>query len=260
MSTAAALRTASSGEKNFPPQDDIRIYMHSPLLYWWPVWAVGFVMALWTLLGDYHMVLVPAGTEVQGNVITAPAGEQLAEPAVHIARSRIPGGVFVLTLLLVVLFSNASLRGPWALLTGVSAVALIFLIGWLDLWAPLFRWVSLLRVHMNLGAYLAISLPLFLIWVLAVFVFDRRTYMVFSAGQIRIRDELGAGEKVFDAWNASFEKKQYDWFRRLVGWGAGDLVVRTGGVSRETFELPNVPRVGKWLRQIEERLKTRDVV
>jgi hypothetical protein len=113
---------------------------------------------------------------------------------------------------------------------------------------------------MNLGAYLTVSLPLFLIWVLAVFVFDRRTYMVFSAGQIRIRDELGSGEKVFDAWNASFEKKQYDWFRRLVGWGAGDLVVRTGGASREVFELPNVSRVGKWLWQIEERLKTRDVV
>lgn len=258
MSTTP-LRAVSPDAAKSRARGDIRIYTHSPLLYWWPVWAVGLLMALWTYLGDYHMVLVPQGTRVQDNVLTAPVGEQLAVPRVHVARSPIPGAVFVLTLLLVVLFSNASLRGPWALFTAATLTALVLLLAWLDLWASLFRWVSLLRIHLNLGAYLAISLPLLLMWFLAVFVFDRRTYMVFSAGQIRIRDELGVGEKVFDAWNASFEKKQYDWFRRLAGWGAGDLVVRAGGVSREVFELPNVPRVGKWLKEIERRLKTRDV-
>lgn len=240
------------------PEADITIYMHSSLLYWWPVWAVGFLMAFWTAVGDYHMVLVPRAAEINGNVITVPSGKQFAAPFVHVARSRIPGTVFVVTLLVVIVFSNASLRGPWALFALVTILALVFLVGWLDLWNPLFRWVGLLRVHLNLGAYLTISIPLCLIWFLIVFVFDRRTYMVFSAGQVRIRDELGAGEKVFDAGSVSFEKKQYDPFCRLVGWGAGDLVVRTGG-GREVFELPNIVHVGKWLKQIEVRLQTREV-
>ena len=29
---------------------DLRIYAHSPLLYWWPVWFAGFLAAAWTWL------------------------------------------------------------------------------------------------------------------------------------------------------------------------------------------------------------------
>ena len=31
-----------------PAVRQLRIYSHSSLLYWWPVWAVGYVMALVT--------------------------------------------------------------------------------------------------------------------------------------------------------------------------------------------------------------------
>jgi hypothetical protein len=64
---------------------------------------------------------------------------------------------------------------------------------------------------------------------------------------------------VFDAWTVSFEKKSYNWFHRLVGFGAGDMEIRAGGADRQTYELTNVVRVAKWLGVIEERLKTREV-
>jgi hypothetical protein len=241
-----------------PP--DLKIYSHSPLLYWWPVWAVGFLMALWTWLDNYHMALVPENTVAQANQLIAPEGEILQGPSVHMARSKWPGVIFTLTLLLVVLLSHVWLRGPWALFIAASLAAAVFLGNWLDWWHPLYRWFRLLHVHINLGGYLVISAVLFIAWALAIFVFDRRTYMIFSVGQIRIRDELGDQEKVFDTHSIAFEKRPYDWFRWLVGCGAGDMILRAGGPNPQVIELSNVVRVGKWLHAMEARLRTRDVV
>jgi hypothetical protein len=239
-----------------PP--DITIYSHAPLLYWWPAWAVAFAMALWTYLDGRYMALVPEHTAVEGNRLVAPAGEQLEAPVVRVARSPLPGALFVATLLVIAFFSSASLRGPWTLFFGASVVALVFLFSWLQWWQPLYQWLRLLRIHINLGGYLTFALPLFVVWLLTVFVLDRRTYLTFSAGQVRIGDRLGRQERAFDAMSVVFEKQPYDWFRRLVGWGAGDLVLRAGP-GRDVYELPNVVHIAKWLRRIETRLKTRDV-
>jgi hypothetical protein len=241
-----------------PPE--LKVYSHSPLLYWWPVWAVGFLMALWTWLDNYHMALVPEQTVVKGNMLIAPEGESLQGPSVHMARSKVPGVIFVLTLLLVVIFSHVWLRGPWALFITACLAAVVFLASWLEWWDPLFEWFHLLRIHINLGGYLFIGLTLLVAWAAAVFVFDRRTYLVFSVGQVRVRDELGAAENAYDTTGILFEKRQFDWFRWLVGFGAGDMVIRTGGANPRVLELPNVIRVGTRLRTMEDRLRTKDVV
>lgn len=256
MSTVAPAKVLTEHVEHQP---DIRIYGHSTLLYWWPVWALGFVLALGTYLDNYHLALVPQGTVAEGNRLVAPDGTELAPQVEHVARSTVPGALFVVTLLLTIVFSNASLRGPWALLFATSLVALVLLVNWLHGWGPLYGWLRLLRIHLNLGGYLAIAFPLALIWAATVFVFDRRTYLVFSASQLRVCDRLGEEAKVFDGSRVAFEKRPYNWFHRLVGCGAGDIVLRAGGADREVYELPNVVRVGKWLEKIEYRLKTRDV-
>jgi hypothetical protein len=239
---------------------DFKIYMHSALLYWWPVWAVGFLMALWTALDNHHMLVVPEGTVLEANRVVAPEGVTLQAPVVHMARSKLPGVVFVLTLLAVVILTHVWFRGPWALFMAAAVASVLLLVSWLAWWHPLYQWFSLLRVHINLGGYLVIAATLFVAWGLTVFVFDRRTYLIFSLGQIRIRDELGDQEKAFDTTAITFEKRPYDWFRWLVGWGAGDMVIRTAGAHPQVFELSNVVRVGKWLNVMEQRLRTRDVV
>jgi hypothetical protein len=239
---------------------DLKVYSHSPLLYWWPVWAVGFLMALWTWLDNYHMVLVPENAVVEGNKLVVAEDESLQRPFVHMARSKVPGVVFVVTLLFVIICSHAWLRGPWALFIAACVAAAIFLASWLNWWDPLFQWFHLLRIHINLGGYLVISTVLFVVWALTLFVFDRRTYMIFSIGQVRIRDELGDQEKVFDTHSIAFEKRPYDWFRWLVGFGAGDMIMRVGAPQPQIIELPNVVGVGKRLHAMEERLRTRDVV
>jgi hypothetical protein len=227
---------------------ELRLYAHSGLLYWWPVWAVAFVVAACTALDNHHMVLVPNGAEVTATQVAAPEGKPIVSPLVHVSRSRVPGLVFVLTLLFVVVCMAA------------TAAAVLLLISWFEWWDPLFRWFGLLQVYVNLGGYLLVAVPLLIAWVVTVFFLDRRTYMVLSVGQVRFCDHLGEEERAFDTSHVVFEKRPYDWFRRLVGFGAGDMIIRTGGAQPQTMELRNVVRVGKWMSVIEERLRTKDVV
>ena len=43
---------------------ELKVITHTPLLYWWPVFVVGYLMAFWTYWEDSHVALVPAGTVV----------------------------------------------------------------------------------------------------------------------------------------------------------------------------------------------------
>src|SRR5262249_36015029 len=57
-----------------PAVDEIRVYSHSPLFYWWPVWLFGFLFALITVIDADRLAIVPADSlvvkvPVEGNKI-----------------------------------------------------------------------------------------------------------------------------------------------------------------------------------------------
>jgi hypothetical protein len=237
------------------PAKSLIVYTHSPLLYWWPVWAVGFIMAAWTILENRHMVLVPEGALAADAPIAAESRVPLPTP-VHVSASNVPGTVFALTVITVLAFSGGWLRGWQAYTFLAAAVAAVMLINWVQGWPALARWAGLVRVHISLGGYLLLSTAVFLLWTWQVFVADRWTYVAFSMSQVRVHSEVGQQEQAYDAGGVSFEKQPYDWFRRLIGFGAGDLRMRVGG---QWIELPNVIRVASRLEAIETMLRTKDV-
>jgi hypothetical protein len=95
-----------------------------------------------------------------------------------------------------------------------------------------------------------------------VFYFDTRTYVIVSASQLRVRQYIGQAEKIYDGTNlALFLQPNILVRHRILGlMGAGDLTIRTGGPSSETFEWPNVLFVRSRLRQIEHLLQSREVL
>jgi hypothetical protein len=252
--TTAAATVAASEER------PITIISHSTILYWWPVWAVCLVMAAWTYFDGYVVAFVPHDSAVEGNVLTAPPGTELSSPILRVARSRWPGLILLMALLLSVHLSCASLRGPWGLFGLAIVAVLVLLFNWLHWWDPVLSWFGLLRIHLNMGAYLTLGLPLLVMWAFAFFAFDRRTYAIVTTGQVRVCDELGAAEKVHDVGTVSFEKEPYDWLRWFFGFCAGDVLVRVGGPQTTFYSLINVCCVGSSMKKIERRLRTRDVI
>src|SRR5262249_52968387 len=69
---AGGLSMSSGTQPNTAPADHrptkVVVISHSPLFYWWPVWAVGFGMALLTYMRGDQVAFVPQGTVVERGV------------------------------------------------------------------------------------------------------------------------------------------------------------------------------------------------
>jgi hypothetical protein len=264
-----------------PQPEQVVIISHSPLFYWWPVWAVGFLMAGLTYVYGFQVAFVPRGTvaergrQVEGidgarDVLVAPAGrplppgtdaEELKQPRLRMAASNDLGIIWALTLCLVILVTNIPLRGVWSLMVITAIIFSAIVLALMGLWDPILRAVRVIDVHITGVSYLSISLFLFAAWLITVLIFDRMVYMVFTRGQVRMRTAVSQGETVFDTRGMVVERHRDDLFRHwLLGFGSGDLTVRTGGANTRQLELPNVLGIGRKLALIHTMLQEREVV
>ena len=104
------------------------------------------------------------------------------------------------------------------------------------------------------------SSVLFVLWLINFAIFDRQTYIIFSPGQVRMRLEIGGGETVYDTTGMVIQKQRSDLFRHwILGFGSGDLIIRPSGVANP-IEMPNVLRVGRKVRLIENLVKEKVVL
>ncbi len=187
-----------------------------------------------------------------------PAPEQ---PHVRVANNPYLGSWFFITILVVFVSTHAPLRGLWqwvSVLFIAFVISFVALYGW---WGRIVDWFGLLHIQINMAGYLFLSTWLFAIWAVTFFYFDRLTYMIFSTGQVRVRQAIGEGEKVYDVTNLNLELQPNVIFRhRVLGfYDAGDLIVRTGGPRPGVMHWPNVLLVRSRLRKIERLIQTREV-
>jgi hypothetical protein len=263
--------------------DEVTVVSHSNIFYWWPVWAVGFVMGLWTLAVDRHlMVTVPsdaktyanatvsvedAGVKLEGReVVVLEKGKKLprrfsddkepAQPRVHMARSKNLGVIFCVTLLLVIVITNVPLRGMWSVVVIIMVILLAVILALAGAWEWIVTHLNLLDIRINAGGYFFISTLLLAIWLVALLFFDRQVYIVFAPRSFRVCTEIGGGEKVYDTMGMKLERQRGDLFRHyILGLGSGDMIVKTTGASSEHFDLPNVLFIGKKMQMIDELIR-----
>jgi len=268
------------------PQE-VTVVSHSSLLYWWPVWACGFLMAAITWAEGTLMATVPTGTvadkqqikvrdkdgkdvEEDREVLIAPKGARLSrdiggtkprDPVLHMSRQQSLGVIFFTVVLLVIVITNVPLRGMWSLLIIIGVVTLSLILHLAGLWERIIYYVRVLDVRINMGGYLFLSTILFIIWLVTIVFFDRRVYIIFTPGQFRVCTEIGGGEKVFDTMGMKMEKQQSDFFRHtILGLGAGDLTVKTSGATNEHFDLHNVLWIHSKVAKIEDMLGKKKVM
>jgi hypothetical protein len=268
------------GAKPEKKLDYLVVYGHSNLLYWWPVWLVSFVLAGVTYMEGHQMAVVPRGAVVEHNatvagiagtrdIVVAPEGQtfRLAPeegkkptPGMTVSSNNNLGVIFVATIVLVALTSTILLRGLVSLVAVVLLITLTVtfaLFGW---WNDILAYLGGLDIRMNAAGYLAVGIPLFLAWLVVVLLYDRQIYMVFDQGQIRYVREVGDSEVVMQSEGAIVEKKRNDVFRHwLLGFGTGDLMVRTGGPNGPTIELENVINIGRKLTIINQMVKEKAI-
>lgn len=217
----------------------IRIYSHSTLFYWWPVWVTGFIMAF--------------VTRADGVLVT-----ELAEKGEWFHRSQTPGLIFMAVLFLTILFTNVTLRGLASVVTVLSIVLVVVLLAYFDLWAPILSWLPDIFVHMNMGFYVLFSSLLLLTWLFAFLIFDRLRYWSVRPGQIVEHVLIGGSARSFDTNGMVFEKVREDLFRHLLlGLGSGDIKIYTTGARREELYVPNVLFADRKVRMIQRLIAVR---
>jgi hypothetical protein len=258
----------------------VKVISHSGFFYWWPVWAVAFFLAALTAFGPNRLALLPAGTKVAPGiqpgefVLTVPDKQSaVLERAVDRARNgeesfptralapENKGGViFLFVLLLVIVITNLSLSGVWSLAVVLGVCVLSVVAALTQTWESVFRATAVLDAQISLENYLFLGVTLFVLWLLSVLVIDPRRYLIVTPDQVRVKEDPGSPEQVYDTTGLVVARKREDVFRHwILGQGSGDLVVRTGGATPREFVLPNVLFVGAKLKLIEELLGDKPV-
>jgi hypothetical protein len=237
------------------------------LYYWWPIWFFGYAFALLTYMDDTRLAIVPAGTKI--TVDTAKSEPEVTTyemkakgPATKILdqavratstpgegesfKARISqrpgmGPWFCVILLLTVVITNVPLRGLWSFMVLLLLIVVALGISLVpNGWDSLLAALGGLHIYINMAGYLFIATAVFILWAVAFFVFDQRTYMRITPGQIAICEHIGASIRNIDGARVEIEKKRDDMFRHwFLGWGTGDLVIRLAD-TKEEIRLPNV--------------------
>lgn len=267
-----ATSSSSSGNNEKKAPTEIRLYSHSSLFYWWPVWAIGFVLAGLSRFEGQVMGVVPEGSTVQQvNVINGeqdipalvpPKGKEQEldkePPKLRTYPGRGPGVLFTIVLMLVIVITNVPLRGMWSVLIIMLIIMLSIIFALAGWWDRILAAFAVLDIRINMGGYIFLSLALFGMWLVTFLFFDRQLYIIFTPGQFKVCLEIGAGEKTYDTIGMTIEKQRSDLFRHWVlGLGSGDMIVRTAGADSHEFRLQNVLFVGKKLQLVEEMQRVR---
>jgi hypothetical protein len=187
---------------------EVIIYGHSRLVYWWPVWVIGYVMALLTWLN--------------------PAPVRVGDAEVLLSSRTTLGVTYALVVLVTILITSTSTRGLASTVIVLCVAFLALLFAYLDWWPHILRWFGEKAVFMNMGFYLFFSTGLLVIWLLVVGLFDHLSFWRVRAGQVTNEYVLGAVESSYDTDNMVFTKQQADLFRNwILGFGSGDLQMQT---------------------------------
>jgi hypothetical protein len=269
------------------PEKPITLISHSMLFYWWPIWLLGYIMALVTFFEDHRLAVVPADSTLtadsgksEQNVTaytlkvknpptksldraeraTSTPGEGQPFPT-RVSQKTWLGPLFCVVLLLTVVITNVPLRGVWSfvvlLLLLVIALGISLVPGG---WDSLLSALGGLHIYINMAGYLFIATAVLILWVVSVFIFDQRTYMRVTPGHIAICEHIGASIRDINGDRVEIEKKRDDMFRHwLLGFFSGDLVLRLTD-TKEEIRLPNVLWIGWRIDQVQQLIRQKATV
>lgn len=225
-------------------ENEIRVYSHSNIIYWWPVWA--YSAFCWLATYVHHDQINPGGLK-----------------PVNVFPSPWLGISFLCVFFFVVTLSNVKLRGFYALLV-IMAIALLIIgvhavIG-LD---RIFGALHLLFVYMNEAFYAVTAVFMCGLWCGVVFGVDRMSYYRFTPGQVIEEHRFGQLPGVnLPTDGMTVRRMATDFFRHQIlglsflGFGTGDFICKPSTVSgHEPLVLENVIQLSRKFPRIETMIQ-----
>jgi hypothetical protein len=218
----------------------MKVYQHSDLLYWWVVWAYGFLCALLTWLRG-----VPVSVESGHKPVLVYPGAWM-------------GISFVALMLFVLIFTNARARGVKSLVLFL-VLTVIGLVVQMSLgWNEILQYFPLLLVHMNLAFYILFSSILLAAWAFVILGTDHSQYWEFAPNSIAKKHWFTDAVESYTSPQVETSRHSDDIFvHRLLGlwfmgFGTGDIEIRfsTAGSGQKVFYLRNVWRAGHVEKEI----------
>lgn len=208
----------------------LRVYTHSPIIYWWPIWVLGFVF-----------FAVSAGVS--------------ADSPVH----RIQGLTFVFALIFVIFSTSVRLRGANSVIFGLILAIGGILLAMGNLFEPVAKFLGQMDITMSSTFYLFVAVSVFLMWVLMVFGFDKVRFYEIAPGQVRERVFWGSGDRAESATNVRCRYRADDFLRhRMLGLVVtGDIEITLG--NGEVWFLHNVIFAKRKADQINDLIVTRPI-
>lgn len=262
------------------PIKELKIYGHSSLFYWWPIWAFGYLFMAISLFSGSRLAIVdqharydktkneirlsetakPGTSLVLNSTITEEQGG-LYSFFERVYPSKNLGVSFLLILILVIFITNVPLRGVTSAVAISLILVLILAIALMGWWDNILDKFGRLAIHMNAGFYGFFSTVLFIAWLMTTFIYDRMNYWRVTPGQITHEYVFGGGQTSFETEGIAFKKLRDDLFRHwILGIGSGDLILfplQAGTATREELTMHNVMFVGSKLAQVQKLIATR---
>jgi hypothetical protein len=219
--------------KSKAPEEEVRIRGHSRVFYWWIVWAYGYVCAVVSV--------------VWGSTFSFDGMKHW-----HVHASASLGTSFILIILFVILFSNVRVQTFVAIaFVAVAALAVELAQRYLDI-SILCHARMPVVVYMNAAFYAVFSALLSIIW-LAVLGLDKLVYWRFGytrAEWIHVLDHKA--DENFPMNLMSVKLLPADFFRKIVGFLAADIVIQPEGEKGRSILIENVLRAKMQLQKIQK--------
>jgi hypothetical protein len=217
------------------------------LIYWWVVWAYGYVCALVSGLAGLPIAIG-------------------AEKAVNFYPGSWLGISYVAVLTIVLVTTNAKAKGVFSLVLVMVVFILAALVQYVYGWQNILQLASLALVHMNQGFYVLISSIILFFWVLITFVIERFKVWKFSPGTIAVKTGFMDEEHVFKASSPLLKRIPDDLVVHKIlglaflGYGMGDIEISFDtAAGRERHELKNVWRATTVAQRIAALIKQQEV-
>lgn len=216
----------------FNQLSEIKVYTHSPILYWWPIWSLGL------LFGFVSLFVSGEGTE---------------------AAARVQGQTFVFVLVFVIFSTTVKLRGANSVILGLMLLIGGILLATANLSGPIASFIGGLDIRMSPAFYWFVGISVFIMWAVMIFGFDKVKFYEIAPGQVRERVFWGSGDRAESGANARCRYLKDDFLRhRILG------IVVTGDIEitladGEVWYLHNVLFAKEKANRINELIVTRPV-